>query len=159
MRKSSRTIANVKRAKSDDSTLLFQGIEKEHGEKWVKYVINKNIENRRKKVLPSSTKSNLSATASQAFWTTVFSLCDLWLLSIKNEIFQLPLQAVCLRLFQRSVSFLELLIFPFYTLSQVFCFVIFVLIYKKKLKTNVFLTYLENNFCRLSFMLLNVSFT
>ena len=61
-------------------------MEKEHWKEMGK-IYNQQKHWKQQKFLPSSTQFNSSATASQAFWTTFFSLWDLWLLSYKRNIF------------------------------------------------------------------------
>ena len=85
----------------------FQGTEKEHWEKWVKYIVNKNIENSRRSSyhLQLIDKSNSSAVASQAFYATFFLFESYGFYHINKGIFELPLQAVHLRLELKKSSF------------------------------------------------------
>ena len=136
-----------------DSRVLKRNI----GEKWVKYIFNKNIENSKR----SSYHLQRSLTHRQhpsKHFELHFSLYEIYSsYHINKDIFEVPLQAVrfCLES-KKCFFFLELLLFFFYTLSQVFFYLFFFLIYKIILSSyrNDFLTYSENNFCRLSFMLL-----
>ena len=130
---------NLKSVKSDDSTFPFQGIEKEHRGKMGK-ICNLWKHRKTSKILLSSVKSNSSATATQAFWTRFFSLSDLWLLSHKQGYFWTATARSSSSSKVKEVPLLELLLFWFYTFSQVFFYLIFFIIYKKILSSyrNVF---------------------
>ena len=128
-------------------------MEKEHWKEMGKIYNQKHW--KQQKFLPSSTQFNSSATASQAFWTTFFSLWDLWLLSCKGSIF-----LNCHRLESKKCFFGVTLSSFLHVVTS------FLFIFSSYIKNNYFSIHnfflnvnRENNFCRLSFMLLKVSLT
>ena len=119
------------------------------GEKWVKYIINKNIKSSRR----SSYHLQRSLTQWQQpckHFVLHFFLYEIYAFyHIDKDVFELPLQAARLRV--EFLSFLHVVSsFLLFNFSSYFPKKYFFI-------QKYFLTYRENNFCRLSFKLLKVS--
>ena len=107
----------LKSVKSDDATLLSRVLKRNIGEKWEKYIIKKN----RRRSYSSET-----ASKNTACFFFLFEIYDFY--HINKDIIELPLQAVCLRVGQRSVFSLGVTdIRPLYAVSS-FIYLIFLLI-------------------------------
>ena len=129
------------------------------GEKWVKYIINKNIENNRRSFyhLQRSLIHRQQPPKHFVQYFFPYEICGFYHINI--DIFELPLQAarLCLEPKMSFFSWVTLALF-IYVVSS-FLLLNFSSYFQKNLSSyrSAFLTYRENNFYRFFFMLLNVS--
>ena len=126
------------------------------GEKWVKYIINKNIGNSRR----SSYYLQQSLTRGQQppkHFELYFFLYEIYgFYHINKDIFELPLLTIRLRLESKKCFFSWSYSYFVSTRCLKFSSINFFFLFTK----NFFFhteTVRENNFCRLSLMLLNAS--
>ena len=122
-------------------TQLFHSrvLKRNIGEKWVKYVINESIEKHQRSYYLQWSLTHQQQPPKH-FELDFFSLSDLWLLSHKQGYFWTATARSSSSPKLKEVPLLELLLFWFYTFSQVFFYLIFFIIYKKILSSyrNVF---------------------
>ena len=127
------------------------------GEKWVKYIINKSIENG-SVVLTIFNEVKLIGNSIPNILNYIFFLFKVYgFYHIKKKIFELSMQAVRLRLEPKKCSFYGAILILFLHVASSFLLFIFSFLFTKKifLYTEMFSTYYKNNFV-VSLLLMNV---
>lgn len=112
-------------------------------EKWVKYIISKNIEKSRSSyhlqwgLTYHLQRSSLACNSLPSLFHYMFFLWDIWLYHINKDIFEVPLQAVCFRI-KSNNCFFSYSYFISARCVKFFPIQFFFLFTKKSCKKNIF---------------------